>query len=409
MDVTRWRALSDHLETLEDMTTKAGARYLGRLAGSHPDLAAELKHYRAAETDDLSQLATATQCDRFAEERIGPYHLRAVLGQGGMGTVYLGESEQDGRQVAVKILTLTAGNTEVRERFAIEQTILGRLQHPNIAALYEAGRLINGRPYFVMELVHGQAITRYCDESACTLTERLALFGQVCDAVAYANAQGIVHRDLKPNNILVCRENGQARVKLIDFGIAKDLNSEQNLTLCPYSPGTLRYMSPEQAGGGDTQDARVDVYALGVLLYELLVGEPPLTWSKNAGPLQIYRDICERRPPVPRRLWASLSREQQQQRAANRGVDAASWQRRLHDKVSWIALKALAKNAQQRYLSAAELKSDVVAFCNKQPLQASAPNMTERLRRWWPSRPRRPMRFGSTMGGPATLASRRCM
>ncbi|CAM2011174.1 serine/threonine-protein kinase [Acanthopleuribacter pedis] len=385
MDRTHWQRLNEHIALLDEMDPSRGDAYLKRLAENDPTMADELRAFIETDTDDVSQLAASARFhDDLSGQNIAGYAIVRRLGAGGMGTVYLAEAvDNPKRQVAVKVLSLAAPSPEIRERFDIEQRILGRLNHDHIAQLYEAGRLINGRPYFVMELVRGLPITQYCDLNQCSPEERFDLFRQTCAAVAHANDQGILHRDIKPSNVLVSRHNGVATVKVIDFGIAKDLNAVQDLTSHPHSPGTQRYMSPEQAGalGRDgrpaLQDHRVDVYSLGVLLYELLLGEPPLSWSPGTAPLQIYSDICFRPAPLPRWIWKGLDEETREQRAAARGLTPRQWAAHLGEPITWVAMKALAKNPATRYASAREAAADVARYQNNQRLNAAAPSLRE--------------------------------
>lgn len=386
MDRARWQRLNEHISIMDDLNTDQGLVYLSRLAQNDPSMAEELQAYMNTDTGDVSQLAAAARFhDDLSGTHLSGYRMVRRLGAGGMGTVYMAESEDNPKeQVAVKVLSLAAPSAEIRERFDIEQRILGRMDHQHIAKLFEAGRLINGRPYFVMELVRGLPITQFCDLNQCSPEERLALFRQTCEAVAHANEQGILHRDIKPSNVLVCRRDGVAEVKVIDFGIAKDLNAGCDLTSHPHSPGTQRYMSPEQAGalGRDglprEQDQRVDVYALGVLLFELLVGETPLHWSYRTPPLQIYSDICLKAAPLPREAVKNLNEAGRAERAAARGLTPKRWLTYLNEPITWVALKALAKNPAARYHSAIDMARDVSNFQECRRLTAVAPTIGER-------------------------------
>ncbi len=205
---------------------------------------------------------------------IGPYNIIEKIGEGGMGSVYLAEQEKPlRRRVAIKLIKLGMDTRSVIARFEAERQALSRMNHPNVARVLDAGSTENGRPYFVMEYVDGVRITNYCDTNCLDISERLALFGKVCDAIQHAHQKGIIQRDIKPSNVLVCQEDGRPVPKVIDFGVAKatshrlterTLFTEQGVLI-----GTPEYMSPEQAKIDDIDvDTRTDIYSLGVLLYE---------------------------------------------------------------------------------------------------------------------------------------------
>ncbi len=219
-------------------------------------------------------------------EVIGPYRLLEPLGEGGFGVVYRAlQQEPIQREVALNLIKPGMGSREVLARFEAERRALALMEHPNIAVVLDAGTAENGQPYFVMELVRGLPITTYCDERRLTLRQRLELFIPVCQAVQHAHQKAVLHRDLKPSNILVAEVDGQPLVKVIDFGVAKALGQDGEKswqdtlarTLDGMVVGTPQYMSPEQAGAATDIDTRSYVYTLGVILYELLCGETPLT------------------------------------------------------------------------------------------------------------------------------------
>ena len=241
-----------------------------------------------------------------APETIGPYRILGVLGEGGMGTVY--EAAETGpvrRRVALKIIRAGLNSREVLARFALERQALALMNHEGIAKVYHAGETERGEPYFAMELVHGLPITEYCDSQRLNARQRLELFSTVCQAVQHAHQKGVIHRDLKPSNIIVTEQDGVARAKVIDFGIAKALSAPLTdftlVTRLGQPLGTAMYMSPEQAeSSGLDVDTRTDIYSLGVILFELLVGEPPMSPRGEAIHIFMAR-LASRRtdPPMP--------------------------------------------------------------------------------------------------------------
>src|SRR6185503_9324554 len=239
---------------------------------------------------------------------IGPYKLRELLGEGGFGVVWVADQEAPvRRRVALKIIKLGMDTREVIARFEQERQALAMMDHPNIAKVLDAGATPFGRPYFVMELVRGIKITKYCDQSNLPTAERLRLFIAVCHAVQHAHQKGIIHRDLKPSNILVALHDGVAVPKVIDFGVAKATQQQRLTDLTVYTQfeqmiGTPLYMSPEQAEmSGLDVDTRTDIYSLGVLLYELLTGKTPFDPEvmMRTGIDEMRRIIREEEPQKP--------------------------------------------------------------------------------------------------------------
>ncbi len=322
-------------------------------------------------------------------ERFGPYEILDVLGEGGMGVVYLAQqAEPIRRQVALKLIKPGMDTREVLARFETERQTLARLSHPGISQVHDAGATPLGRPFFVMELVTGIPITRYCDDRRLDLDERLPLFLQACAAIQHAHQKGIIHRDIKPSNVMVSSEEGRPRVKVIDFGIAKatenhpgqfSLHTRDGLFL-----GTPQYMSPEQAvAGGRDVDTRTDVYALGLLLYELLTGVLPYDESRvTRGDLDALRkQILEQDPPRPASRVHSLG-EAASRAAHQRRTDAGSLRRRIQGDLDWIVMKALEKDRARRYASAHELAADIERHLRHEPVVAGPPGAGYRTRKF---------------------------
>ncbi len=314
---------------------------------------------------------------KTSPERIGPYKILQKLGEGGMGIVYLADQEEPiRRRVALKILKPGLDSGEVLARFESERQALSLMNHPNIARVLDARTTDQGHPYFVMDYIQGLSLLTYCDSNQLDIKRRLQLFLQICSAVQHAHATGILHRDLKPSNVLVPDKSGEAIPKLIDFGLAKALGQELTdktlFTRRGIFLGTPGYMSPEQADlSGLDIDARTDVYSLGAMLYELLVGVLPLELgSENLGYGEVRRIICEE-DPIPMSLRLSADRE---------NGDKSSL-RLLRGDLDWIALKALSKKPDDRYQTVAELKEDIQRHLNQEPVRARPPTLGYRLRK----------------------------
>jgi serine/threonine protein kinase/tetratricopeptide (TPR) repeat protein len=317
------------------------------------------------------------------------YKIRQEIGEGGMGTVYLAEQVRPVRRlVAVKLIKPGMDSRNVLARFESERQALALMEHPNIARVLDAGTTSDGRPFFVMELVKGIPISEYCDAHRLDLAARLALFRQVCSAVQHAHQKGIIHRDLKPSNILVERHDDRPIPKVIDFGLAKATSgmrlSEQSLfTAFGSLAGTPLYMAPEQASLSALDiDTRADIYALGVILYELLTGSTPIAREsiRQAALDEMLRVIREVEPPVPSsRISAS---ETLPSLAASRQVEPARLSRLLRGDLDWIAMKALAKERERRYATSAALADDLERYINHEPVSAGPPTVAYRLRKF---------------------------
>jgi serine/threonine protein kinase len=330
------------------------------------------------------ETATATAGD----DDFGRYHILRPLGEGGMGTVYLAEQREPiRRRVALKVVKLGMDTSQVLARFANERQALAMMDHPNIARILDAGATPKGRPYFVMEYIEGLPITQYCDRNRLTIGQRLDLFVAVCRAVHHAHQKGVVHRDLKPSNVLVMEQDGMPLPKVIDFGIAKatDQWAVENTLLTQFSQmvGTPEYASPEQAEVmTEAVDETSDVYSLGVLLYELLIGSVPFEAARmrQAGLAEMLRIIREEEaPPLSRKLIAIGGGADV---AARRQCDAASLRRLVDGDLNWITLRALEKVRERRYASVAELAADIQRHIEHRPVLASPPNALYRARKF---------------------------
>ena len=388
------------------------ADFLDRACADNPELRALVEgllrsHQLLGTFHDQAPLATLT-IDQPPMERtgtfIGPYKLRELIGEGGMGEVYVAEqTEPVRRKVALKIIRPGMATKDVVARFEAERQALAMMDHPNIAKVFDAGTTgdqarggdgergrrgelypqlpvgfspspplplspsySTGQPYFVMELVQGLPITEYCDQERLSTTARLKLFVTVCRAVQHAHQKGIIHRDLKPSNVLVPEIDGTAVPKVIDFGVAKavsqKLTKETVYTHFAQMVGTPLYMSPEQAGLGVVDiDTRSDVYSLGVLLYELLTGQTPFDSQtlKQAGFDEMQRIIREIEPRRPSAMVSTLDAAALSTVANRRGSDPRRLPQSLAGELDWIVMKCLEKDRNRRYESASALAADV--------------------------------------------------
>jgi serine/threonine protein kinase/tetratricopeptide (TPR) repeat protein len=318
--------------------------------------------------------------------RIGPYRLIQQIGEGGMGTVFVAEQERPvKRRVAVKVIKPGMDSRQVIARFEAERQALAILDHPNIAKVLDAGTTDAGRPYFVMELVKGVPITDYCDTVHLTPKERLSLFLPVCAAIQHAHQKGIIHRDVKPSNVLIMMQDGKPVPKVIDFGIAKAIDqklTERSLfTDHGAIVGTLEYMSPEQAEMSALDvDTRTDIYALGVLLYELLTGSTPLERARlrRAGYAEILKRIKEEEPPKPS-MRLSESGESLPSIAALRKTEPVRLTKLVRGDLDWIVMKALEKDRTRRYETANGFARDIQRHLDGDAVEACPPSARYKL------------------------------
>ncbi len=325
--------------------------------------------------------------------RVGPYRILKVLGEGGMGTVYLAEQREPiRRRVALKVIRRGAVAPDEVRRFEVERQALALMNHPNIAQVFDAGTTEDGEPYLAMEYVPGPPITDYCDNKRLSVRQRLELFLEVCEGMQHAHQKRILHRDIKPSNVLVTEtlnlaERDRPVVKVIDFGVAKSLDqplTDETLYTGAWLIGTPPYWSPEMvlaARGGLDIDTRSDVYALGVLLYQLLAGVLPFT-ADNV--MNLLGAITDEEPMSPSRRLASLDEETRETTAAQRRRSRArALAAALEGDLDWICLRAIAKERSRRYGSVAELAADVERHLAHLPVVASPPSPIYRAHKFF--------------------------
>jgi serine/threonine protein kinase len=393
------------------------AAYLQEACAGHPELLGRLHELLCAHDEAQgpldrrpAALGVAAVAPSFCDGPgtvIGPYRLLEQIGEGGFGVVFMAEQQQPmRRQVAVKVLKPGMDTRQVIARFQVERQALALMDHPNVARILDGGETASGRPYFVMELVRGIPITDFCDQHELPVRARLELFLDVCQAVQHAHQKGIIHRDLKPSNVMVTLHDDRAVVKVIDFGIAKatgqQLTDRTLFTGFTQLIGTPMYMSPEQAQlSGLDVDTRSDIYALGVLLYELLTGTTPFDKERLrlVGYDEIRRIIREEEPPRPStRLHKD---EGGRMKDETRRTKQTRWDRFLpfpsfilrpssFAELDWIVMKCLEKDRDRRYDTANGLALDVQRYLRDEQVQACPPSATYRLKKFL-RRNRRPL------------------
>jgi serine/threonine protein kinase/tetratricopeptide (TPR) repeat protein len=411
-------------EALRRAAGQDRARYLNEVCGGDLELTRRVERLLKAVSEAGSFLETPARdpsptIDQSPVEGpdavIGPYKLIEPIGEGGMGTVWMAQqTEPVKRVVALKLIKAGMDSKQVLARFEAERQALALMDHPNIAKVLDAGTIpfqiadcrlqigktgpsnlqseicnlqSPGRPYFVMELVKGTPITKYCDDKHLSVRERLELFGDVCRAVQHAHQKGIIHRDLKPSNILIAPFDGKPVVKVIDFGVAKAtgqrLTDATLFTGFGAVVGTPEYMSPEQAETNNQDiDTRSDIYSLGVLLYELLTGSTPLTKKrvKEAALLEVLRVIREEEPPKPSTRLSST--EELPSISAQRQMEPAKLTKLVRGELDWIVMKALEKDRNRRYETANAFAMDVQRYLADEPVAAGPPSAGYRMRKF---------------------------
>jgi serine/threonine protein kinase len=327
--------------------------------------------------------------DEKPGDKIGRYKLLQQIGEGGCGIVYMAEQEEPvRRRAALKVIKLGMDTKSVIARFEAERQALAMMDHPNIAKVLDAGATETGRPFFVMELVRGIKITDYCDQNKLSTQERLGLFIQVCNAIQHAHQKGIIHRDIKPSNILVTLHDGKPIPKVIDFGIAKAtqgrLTDQTLFTAFEQFIGTPAYMSPEQAEmSGLDIDTRSDIYALGVLLYELLTGRTPFDPKEllQSGLDELRRTIREKEPARPSTKLGTLLAADLTAVAQRRQSDAPRLIHLLSGDLDWIVMKSLEKDRTRRYETANGLAMDIQRYLTNEPIVARPPSTIYRFQK----------------------------
>jgi hypothetical protein len=382
-------------EALTCASPEERRRFLDTACGADRELRGQVDSLLLAHSeagDFLKQTVVPRESPAIGEgpgSVIGRYRLLQVIGEGGFGVVFMAEQQEPVRRmVALKILKPGMDTREVIARFEAERQALALMDHPNIARALDGGVASSGRPYFVMDLVKGVPITQFCDKHNFSIEQRLQLFLKACGGVQNAHQKGVIHRDLKPSNILVTLHDGEPVPKVIDFGVAKAIGqklTERTLfTRFEQLIGTPAYMSPEQAEwSGLDVDTRTDIYALGVLLYELLTGTTPFEKETLAQAAldEVRRVIRETEPPAPSTRLLALGK-QADEIARQRQIEPVMLFRQIRGELDWIVLKSLEKDRNRRYETVNALGRDLERHLNGEPVLAFPPSAAYRAQKF---------------------------
>ncbi len=411
MSEERHDRLSEALDRALGLDGSARAEFLDALRRDQPDLIEEVESLlqvdQDLETGFLGKPVVAGEAlfdqptsgvweqvtepalgDVHTPSTIGPYHLQELLGAGGMGKVFLAEQKEPlQRTVALKLIRSGFRDAQAKARFDVERRLLARLEHPNIGRILDAGTTEAGFPYFALELVHGEPLDEYCNRRRLTLNERLEVMISICRGVEHAHRKQIIHRDLKPSNILVAEIDGRPVPKIIDFGIAESLDhprSDPRPEAEPMLVGTPSFMSPEALDSAGDLDTRTDVYSLGILLYLLLAGQRPFE-GRTVADLQFR--VLQEDPPAPSTRLSTLKLEEDPNRAVEiaeqRRIGIQQLRRRLKGDLDWITLRAVARDREDRYGSAAALADDLERYLKRLPVTARPATRAYRLGKWF--------------------------
>ncbi len=374
MNLEDWDRLEELFSELIGLAPGDRAARLEDIRVEDPKLVEELVSLLPHDDPDFERFRVVSVVPGPRGNTIGPYRIVRELGSGGMGVVYLAEQQTPvERQVALKVIRAGMDTERVLKRFELEKSTLALMSHPGIARILEAGQTEDGRPYFAMEYVEGTPILEWCDAGRLTIRQRVRLFAQVCRALQHAHDRSVVHRDLKPGNILVTAIDDVALPKLIDFGIARMAEPDATAqTLAGQLLGTPEYMSPEQVRfDASSVDHRSDIYSLGLVLHELLVGDLPYDRSelRTIGPVELQRLVGEREASRP-----STRTDLTERFAELRSTTRAQLSHELRGDLDWMVLRALEKDPDHRYPTAAALADDLEAWLEHRPVSATPPS-----------------------------------
>jgi serine/threonine protein kinase/6-phosphogluconolactonase (cycloisomerase 2 family) len=381
------------LEAVERIAPSDWPAFLDGACRTNPELRVQVEDLLKAhqQPDSLFDVPPTEDARRISVplgECIGKYKLLQKIGEGGFGVVYMAEQTRPVRRnVALKIIKPGMDSKEVIARFEAERQALAMMDHPNIAKVLDGGETESGHPYFVMELVKGIPLTKFCDENKLDTRSRLSLFKDVCNAIQHAHQKGVIHRDIKPSNVMVTLHDGKPVPKVIDFGVSKaisqQLTTKTLFTQYGQMVGTPQYMSPEQAEmSGLDIDTRSDIYSLGVLLYELLTGTTPLDPERlrQTAYAELQKMIREDEPPRPSRRLSTLG-EQTAKIAANRSTSLKVLSSTLQGELDWIVMKALDKDRNRRYDTAKGFALDIEHYLANEPVSACPPSTAYMVRK----------------------------